>query len=250
MKSLGVSWMVGLLFLISGWWIAAHFASAKTIPPPTEVFISLKNELGRHAANAKVSGSQAAGGILLAALIAGGIIVCIGLFPSAEAMFYPYIVMLKASPAIAFAPVFVALVGIGPFCKVLVSAMISFFPLVIGGIDGLKTTPEKLLNMANGYGSGRWPLLRAVKWGYAWSGFLSGLKTAAPLSVVGAIVGEFVAGGSPTGLGTFIMVSNTAGLSVQVFAAAVVSTTLGVVFFSIAALLKEWADRRLHLVSS
>ena len=176
---------------------------------------------------------EAALGLGLAIMVSSIIVIIVGLFPSTETFIYPFITMVKASPAVAFVPLFMVLVGSGIQCKILISAMISFFPLIVSGIDGLHHVPERFLLMAKGFGTSRYREFRNIKFRYATMGILTGLKTAAPLSVVGAIVGEYVAGGHPSGIGHFIMTQYAMAAMVEVFAGAILASILGIPFFTI-----------------
>jgi NitT/TauT family transport system permease protein len=171
------------------------------------------------------------------------------LFPRTEPVFYPYIVLLKASPAVAFAPMLSILFKSGPEGKVVVAAMIAFFPLVIGGTDGLRRTPESLELMAAGYGAKRWGRLAHINGGFILSGFLSGLKTAAPLSVVGAIVGEFVQASEAgkTGVGIYIASHARNYFMSHVLAGVVLSTLLGLAFFALALVVSRFVEGVLFL---
>lgn len=193
------------------------------------------------------TGLQALIGLFFAAVGSCILITFVGVFRKTEPVAYPYLVMLKASPAVAYVPLFMVFVGTGPACKILVAAMISFFPMVVGGLDGLHATPSRLQLVAEGYGASRWRRFSGLYIGYALAGFLSGLKTSAPLAVVGSIVGEYVAGGRPTGLGSYIMRNTASDLMVSVFAGVLMATILGLMFFGCAYILWYFGNRRLHL---
>ena len=237
----------GIVTLFLVWAGISKCVPEMAFPGPKAVCSALMDSVDIHAPNAVVTALEAGGGLIIAAFGSAVIVMIIGLFPRAEAFFYPAVTLLKASPVVAFVPVFIVLVGFGAACKVLVSALIAFFPLVIGGVDGLRKTPERLLIMAEGYGVTRFDRFRYVTQRYAWLGFLSGLKTAAPLSVVGAIVGEYVAGGLPYGLGQFIMSQTTRTNMTQVFAAALVASVIGMLFFLIAFIVCWGVESRSHV---
>ena len=241
-----LSWAYGLFSLMLMWLFGSTLASHEIIPTPYQV-INVIGESWRDHFNLAVTTSlEAFFGLMLASLCALFIVAAIGIFPRFEGAVYPLLLMLKASPAVAFVPIFICLVGSGFICKVLVSSMISFFPLVVGGADGIKKTPEKLRTLATSYGANSWKYFKEVSWSYGLSGFLSGMKTAAPLSVVGAIVGEYVAGGSPRGIGTYIMVNVVLYHPPEMFAGAIISAVIGLVYFSMVVVFSLLVEKRFN----
>jgi NitT/TauT family transport system permease protein len=240
-------WVAGIVSVCLAWLIAARVASPYVLPGPATVLRELSHDAALYGLNTLVTALEALLGLFVAVILSAGILISVGLFPRSEAFFYPYTLMIKATPAVAFAPVFVVLVGTGIWCKVLVSAMIAFFPLVISGIDGFAAAPDRLTLMARGYGASRAQRLIRITAPYSIFGFFTGLKTAAPLAIVGAIVGEYVAGGSPAGLGTLIMSAHGSNNVTGVFSCAVLATILGLAFFGSAHLGWQLMDARLHV---
>jgi ABC-type nitrate/sulfonate/bicarbonate transport system permease component len=190
---------------------------------------------------------EAAAGLIISVLISIIFIILIGAFPRFESIIYPFVIFIKSTPAVAFVPIFIIIIGIGVFTKIAISALICFFPLIIGGIDGMKRTPEKFLILAESYGSKKLDTFLNFKIGYTLEGFCSGLKTAAPLSVIGAIVGEYVTGGNQSGLGAFIITNSIQSVKVNLYAGAVLSTLLGVVFFLVSNFIYSLYDKTLHI---
>lgn len=242
------AWLVCGAVLLLIWWILSLVLSTLIIPSPAAVVETLFGQTGKHLRNSALSAGLASGGLFVASLLALVFIFLIGIIPSLRDYLFPFFVLIKSTPALAIAPVLMCFVGIDVWCKVLVASSISFFPLVVGGIDGLIWAPESLLNLARCYGTKRVKFMLHIGWAYSVSGFLSGLKTAAPLSVVGALVAEFVAGGRPSALGMFILTSHMNLQKSDVFAGAILACILGLVFFGAASLLKDWTERKLHLV--
>lgn len=243
-----ISILLGLAIIFMVWLALYVFVSDdELLPSPIAVYESLMKDWGVHAKNTSITAIEAATGLLLASVMSYIVVIIVGFFPATENIFYPFITMLKASPAIAFVPLFMVLVGSGMCCKMLVSALIAFFPLIVGGIDGLRHVPQRFLLMAKGYGTSRYSEFINIKSKYVTTGFLTGLKTSAPLSVVGAIVGEYVAGGHPSGLGHFIMAQSVSFHMDEVLAGAACATFLGIAFFSIVLCFSSYFSRRSHV---
>ena len=89
---------------------------------------------------------------------------------------------------------------------ILITLLISFFPIVIDTVAGLKSLPLEMIHLSQSMGMRRWPMFRKVRFYFALPFLFAGLKVAITLSVVGAIVGEWV--GSERGLGYVLLMAN------------------------------------------
>ena len=112
----------------------------------------------------------------------------------------------KAVPKVAIAPVLLLLLGAGETSKVVVAFLVAFFPIVVDTATGLAATPRELLDLSRSYRASAFKTFLKVRFPMALPFFFSGLKVAITLSVIGAVVGEFV--GSDRGLG-YVIVSAT-----------------------------------------
>lgn len=143
--------------------------------------------------------------------------------PWFERAVYPLIVGSQAIPKIALAPIFVVWLGFGPPPRILMTFLISFFPIVIATVTGLRSMERELRYVSQCMGLSPWKAFRDVRLPGALPHIFAGLKIAITLAVVGAIVGEFV--GSDEGLGT-IMVHAIGVLNTPLLFAALVSLTV------------------------
>lgn len=170
------------------------------------------------------------GGVMLAMLIHA--------VPVARRTLYPLIVVFQGLPKIALAPLMIIWVGYGPASKVLMAFMFAFFPVVISTLGGLAGTPPALIEHFRALRASRWVTFRRLQVPSALPAVLDGAKTAMPLAVIGAIVGEFV--GSEAGLGNLILAANANARTDLLFAALLaVSVVAGVLY-----LLVELAAKR------
>jgi len=233
--------------VVTIWGIVSAFVSEMVVPSPLDVIRAYLSTVGTQMELGAVTAVEAAGGLTLATIVSFLIVAGVALVPKSKFVCYPFITLVKASPAVVFVPLFIAFVGSGPACKILVSAMICFFPIVIGGIDGALRVPERFNVLTATYGASRMSTLSHITWAYSLSGFLTGLKTAAPLSVVGAIVGEYVAGGRPTGIGNFVMEHMVRMQMTAVFMAMLTATLLGLTFLGAMLLVSHLVERRVML---
>jgi NitT/TauT family transport system permease protein len=157
-------------------------------------------------------------GILLGAVIAQ--------FRIVEKTFYPYLVALQTLPKIAIAPLIIVWFGFGISSKVVIAAMVAFFPVLVNVIVGLKTVDQSKLDLMRSLDASRWQTFRMVKFPNALPFVFAGLDIAIVFSVLGAIVGEFV--GAQKGLGNLILQYNFALDIAGVFAVLILLSVMGV----------------------
>jgi NitT/TauT family transport system permease protein len=160
----------------------------------------------------------AASGIVLGAVIAQ--------FRLVEQTVYPYLVALQTLPKIAIAPLIIVWFGFGISSKVIIAAMVGFFPVLVNVIVGLKTVDQSKLDLMRSLDATRWQTFRLVKFPNALPFVFAGLDIAIVFSVLGAIVGEFV--GAQRGLGNLILQFNFNLDIAGVFAVMILLSGLGV----------------------
>lgn len=154
-----------------------------------------------------------------------------------EKTIYPLLIFSQTVPKIAIVPLFVVWFGFGVLPKVLIAFLICFFPIVIDTIVGLRSVPPESVDLIRSMGGTRLESFRRVRVPNALPYFFSGLKVAATLAVVGAVVGEFV--GSTRGLGFVIVQASSFLNSELLFAAIFLLTLIGVALFYLIAVLER-----------
>ena len=132
-------------------------------------------------------------GVLLAVLMDA--------FPKAEKALYPIIIASQTIPTTAIAPLFILWFGYSIWSKVLVTILITFFPITITVFDGLKTAKREMEEMLVTYGASKKDIFFTLKLPSALPNFFSAIKMAIPLSVIGAAIAEWL--GAQSGLGYF-----------------------------------------------
>jgi len=151
----------------------------------------------------------------------------------------PYLVAVNAMPKVAFAPLFVSWLGFGIASKVALSAFIAVFPVIVGTAAGLHAANENELMLFRTMGASRWQMLLKLKLPIGMPHFFAGLKNAAVLVVVGAVVGEFLGGGK--GFGELIRVAASQLNTPRVFSLIIYLSLLGLATFWIVI----WLQRKL-----
>ena len=145
-----------------------------------------------------------------------------------ERVLSPYIVASQSIPIVAIAPLLVIWLGPGIFSKILTSALIVFFPVLVNTVVGLKSVPRELYDLMRSLQASTWQRIFKLEIPSAMPVFLGGLRIGATLSVIGAVVGEFV--GADKGLGFLVNVGrglyDTALVFVAVFTIVLLSLGL------------------------
>ena len=159
------------------------------------------------------------GGFALSMVVGVPLAVLIVYSPVLRGALYPLIVLAQSVPKIAIAPVLLLILGYGEVPKMVVAFLVAFFPVVVDTATGLAATPPELLDLSRSYRASAFKTFMKVRLPMALPFIFAGAKVAITLSVIGAVVGEFV--GADRGLGFLINVGrgqyDTALVFVAVF---------------------------------
>ena len=161
-----------------------------------------------------------------------------------EKIFYPYVVAFQTVPKVAIAPLFIIWLGFGTFSKVVITATIAFFPVLANTIVGLRATPADQVELLVSMTARPMQVFWKVRVPQALPYIFVGLDVAIVLSVIGAIVGEFV--GAQAGLGYMILQRNLSMDMPGVFAILVILSLIGVGLHGVMRLIRRrvvfWTD--------
>jgi NitT/TauT family transport system permease protein len=228
------------VFVVAAWelYIKVFNVNSVFIPAPAEVWESLKHGLSQpldsrngYWLHAGYTMTEAIGGFIIGSAL--GIVVGVGLAESRflDVALRPYIVAFQSLPKVAVAPLVVVWLGFGMNSKIVITALLCFFPLVINTYTGLKAVDPSRLDLMRSMAASRWQTFRKVSFPGALPYVFAGLDMAVVFSLVGAIVGEFV--GAQRGLGVLILQSNFSLDVAGVFAVFIVMSVLGVLLSTI-----------------
>jgi len=148
-----------------------------------------------------------------------------------ERTLMPYLVGLQALPKVALAPLIVVWVGIGIESKILIAAIISFFPVLINAIVGFSTVEAEKIDLMRSLVATRWQQFRIVIFPNSLPFIFAGLNVAIVLSITGALVGEFI--GADRGLGNLLLQLNFNMDISGMFAVLTVLALLGIVLYAL-----------------
>ena len=177
------------------------------LPPPSAIFIEAVTRYPLYLYNSWITFYEMVVGFVLAAVVGVFLAVVIVYSRIVRNMIYPQIVVLQIVPKVAIAPLLLIWAGYGITSKVLLALLVSFFPIVVNMVTGLVEIEEELLDLCRILQSGRWQEFSKVRLPNALPYLFSSLKVASTLSVIGAVIGEFVGGAE--GLGHLIIIANT-----------------------------------------
>jgi putative hydroxymethylpyrimidine transport system permease protein len=170
-------------------------------------------------------------GVLLAVVIAASRVL--------ERALFPLLIATQAVPIIALAPVLLIWFGYGMTPKVIVVVLTCFFPIAVSMVDGLRAADPDALALLRSMGASRAQLLRLVRVPAALPSLFSGLRIAAAIAVIGAIVGEWV--GASSGLGYLMTRSAAKFQTPRLYAAVFIAAALGVGLFALVSVIERVA---------
>lgn len=209
------------------------------LPPPSAIGRALVDDRSLLLRNAGVTLNEILLGFGLAVVVGvtlGVLIANVG--PVARAV-YPIVITSQTIPIPAIAPLLLIWFGYGLFPKVLVTALIGFFPIVVSTVDGIRSTDRDTLDLFRTLRASVWSRLRHAQLPSAMPAIFSGARIAMTACVIGAVFAELT--GSSEGLGYLLNRSGAQFLTARVFAIIVVLSLLGISLFSLLALLERIA---------
>lgn len=241
LRAIGWNLIPPLTFVaIVGLWSASiqiFKIPAYLLPGPGAVFQRLITDAGMLWLNAKVTLTEIVLGFGLTVVTAIPLGLLIALSPLAKQTLYPPIMLLQLVPKIAVAPLFLVWLGFGMESKILLTVLMTFFPLLLASISGFQILDQRLLYLTQSMGASTWQTFWHLRFPAALPVIFSGIKTSATIAATAAIVAEFV--GANQGLG-YVLLRGTSTLDIELtFAVLVVLTVIGI-FINYAVELSEW----------
>jgi NitT/TauT family transport system permease protein len=237
---------LGALVVGVGLWqlvIAMFGIPGYMLPSPATMLSTVENDYGSLAEPTWVTLVESYLGFLIAGVVGVVTALVMARWRLMERSLYPYLILLQTVPIVAIAPLFVVWLGPGMATNTLVAAMIALFPVAANTLHGLKSTDRNLVQLYTMAGASPRVRLLFLRLPSALPSILTGLRVAAGASVIGAIVGEFVAGvgGGAGGLGYVITQSAVQLRTPQLFLAVIGASLVSLLLFA----LVVFVERRL-----
>lgn len=229
-------WILVLLsfaFVVGLWWLVILLFSvpAYVLPSPLAVAEEIVASRGLLTRNLLVTLNEVLVGFGVAVLIGFPLAMAIAFSRVLDRLIYPMLVAGQAVPKVAVAPIMVLWFGFGFQSNVAVAASIAVFPVVVNTALGFKSIDPDLVRLGRSMGATQLRLLRKVRVPNALPNIFVGLKLGITFAVIGAVVGEFIAGSA--GLGYLIQLATGQLRTVLAFASIVVLSFLGIALFYI-----------------
>ena len=233
------------LILLVSWYLGTSYGriSSLILPAPGDVLVSLSNGLssGILLSAALVTAQESVLGFLLALLVALPLGYGLAKSRLLATAVHPYLAAGQAMPAIVIAPLLVIWLGYGLVPNVILCMLIVLFPMVITTILGVQTLDQTLIDAARVEGASGWSLLAHIEFPLALPALLAGVRTGLTLSVMGAVVGEFVSGGDQ-GLGALVQLAKEQFDTPALFATLIILGVLAGLYYMTSWLLTKLAE--------
>lgn len=223
--------MIGLWELL----IRIYQVRAFILPAPSAIWAALVDNWGAGRwplfVSAQTTLFEAVGGLIIGTTVGVVIAFAVARWANARDAVLPFAVAANAIPIIAIAPIFNAWFGVtNPLSKMMIAALLVFFPVMINVTRGLTQVEPPAIELMRSYAASEWTILRKVRLPNALPYFLTALKVATTLSLIGAIVGEYF-GGSSTVIGRVVVQSASALRFDVTWAAILLAAVTGIAFY-------------------
>ena len=209
------------------------------LPAPTVIIETMVDDAGLLSRHTLTTAEEVIVGFVMA-LVAGVILASvIALSTTIERAIYPFVIASQTIPIIVIAPLLLIWIGYGLAPKFIVVALIAFFPIVVNTVDGLKSVDPDSVRLMRTLGANRRQIFMKLQLPASLPFLFSGAKIAIAVSVIGAVIGEWV--GSSQGLGYLMIRSKPQFLTERVFAAIVVLSVMGIALFALIGLIERYS---------
>jgi NitT/TauT family transport system permease protein/putative hydroxymethylpyrimidine transport system permease protein len=234
-----------ILVLLGAWELAARWdwiSNALNIedflvPAPSDIARSVWEDRSLLGSNAWVTLKEVVFGFAIAAVAGIGFALLIHLSETARRAVYPLLIASQTIPIVILAPILVVWFGFGLTPKLVIVALICFFPITVNMLDGLRSVDPDLTKMLRSLGAGRLQRLWRAEIPTALPYAFSGARVAITVSVIGAVFAEYV--GSSEGLGHLINQAQAQLLTARSFAAVVVLSAMAILLFVLVSLIER-----------
>ncbi|GIP44957.1 ABC transporter permease [Paenibacillus sp. J45TS6] len=218
------------------------------LPKPSDIVLAAAENWSNLMTSVLTTVYESVLGFLLSIVIGVAGAVLLASSKIIEKAVYPYAIVLQTIPVVAIAPIIVIWFGAGVNSIVIIAFLIGFFPMISNTLIGLNSTEGNMQNLFKLYNASRWQVMWRLRLPAALPYIIAGLKISCTLSVVGAIVGEYIAGigGGQGGLGYAITVASSRLQTPYLFACGLSASVLGITFFLLVSAFSKWALSSWH----
>jgi ABC-type nitrate/sulfonate/bicarbonate transport system permease component len=244
MKSTGrrtalVAWSIVIAFLLV-WETGVRLLEVPVylLPSPSHILATLTANLDLYAQASLLTLGEALIGLLLGVLAGAAIAVLLTLLPGIEDGVMTLAILMKSTPLVAIAPLLTLWLGFGVLPKIIITALLTFFPVLVNLLSGLQRVDQPCLDLFHSWRASRWEVFRFLRLPGSLPYLFAALKISAPLALIGAVVAEWT--GASGGLGRTMWLAYTNLNLPYLFAAIFILAAAGMTFYRLLA----WAEAR------
>ena len=231
--------LVAVVIALVSWeaWVRLRDIRDYLLPAPSAVAVALRDDPGRYFEAGRVTIGHALGGLAVGSSVAFVLAVVMAHSRLLERAIYPLAILVKVTPVVAVAPLLLIWFGFGATPKVLVAALITFFPMLVNAITGLRSIDPAAHDFLRALDASPWQVFVKLRLPASLPYVMAALRISVPLALIGAVVAEWMSGDS--GVGQLILIFNGEFNTAGLFGAIVVLAVMGVVFTAVLATIER-----------
>ncbi|NIK71350.1 MULTISPECIES: ABC transporter permease [unclassified Paenibacillus] len=235
---------VAFILFIGGWELFCRLSGLKPylLPKPSDIVLAASENASNLWVSVYTTITEAVLGFLLSILLGVGFAILLASSKLIERSIYPYAIIMQTIPIVAIAPIIVIWFGAGMNAIIIIAFLIGFFPMLSNTLIGLNSTDHNMKNLFYLYNASSLQTMIRLRIPAALPYIVAGLKISCTLAVIGAIVGEYIAGigGGNGGLGYAITVASSRLQTAYLFACGLSASLLGIAFFLLVNAFSKW----------
>ena len=231
--------LVGAILVLWELYVRAAAVDPVVLPGPLRILgalVRFRDDAIRHTLPTVL---ETVLGFAIAVLLAIGAAVAMDRTPAVRRAVEPILVTSQTIPVVALAPLLLLWFGFGLAPKVVIVVLVTFFPVVVGLLDGFAAVSPQAEDLLRSYGATDGQVFRKLRWPSALPAFFTGLRIAVVYAVIGAVFGEYV--GAREGLGIWMQLSQNSFRTDLVFAAIVVTSALSLALYALVGVIRRLA---------
>lgn len=243
--------VLAMILIIAAWEVIISLLEIPhyIVPKPSDIYtVTLENWSSLSAA-LMTTVIESVIGFIFSVILGIGMALLMASSKILERSLYPYAIILQTIPIVAIAPIIVIWFGSGMNAIVIIAFTIGFFPMLSNTLIGLNSTDKEMKDLFTLYNASKWQIMWKLRFPAALPYIFAGAKISCTLAIIGAIVGEYIAGvgGSKGGLGFAIISAATRLQTPYLFALGLSAAVLGILFFLLVSyisklFLSSWHD--------
>jgi ABC-type nitrate/sulfonate/bicarbonate transport system permease component len=207
------------------------------LPAPSRIIKTLVENLSLYAGSSLITLEEALAGLTLGLIAGATAAVLLGMWPRLERGVMTLAILVKSTPLVAIAPLLTIWLGFGMFPKIIITSLLTFFPVLVNVLSGLRSTDAAILDTFRSWNASRWEIFLHARAPSALPHLFAALKVTAPLALIGAVVAEWT--GASGGLGRIMWLAYSNLNLPFLFGAVFVLATMGITLYSLVIIIEK-----------